>query len=149
MDKKLIVVLVSSALLGACENPTDATHPEETAAEIVVPVDLAETTNPEKIAEWLNQRYKTQPPSGGWWRVHKVEVNGEDIDVSVLTTYEHAEMIMQLPPEAQFKTVSIAACPEPSEEIWRMINQSQRLNLHVGWAGGIFIDVDCRKWSVE
>ncbi|MHB1085605.1 MAG: hypothetical protein ACYCZA_12315 [Thiobacillus sp.] len=101
-----------------------------------------------KIVNWLVQRYEAQPPSGGFWIISKIEANadGEDFDVSILTTNEHAGMIMQMPPEAQFKVVSVAACPEASEDIWGMLEKNQRIILHVGGTGGVFIDVDCRKW---
>lgn len=102
----------------------------------------------EKIVNWLVQRYEAQPPSGGFWIISKIEADpdGEDFDVSILTTNEHAGMIMQMPPEAQFKVVSIAACPEATEDIWGMLEKDQRIILHVGGTGGVFIDVDCRRW---
>jgi hypothetical protein len=102
----------------------------------------------EKIVNWLVQRYEAQPPSGGFWIISKIEADpdGEDFDVSILTTNEHAGMIMQMPPEAQFKVVSIAACPESTEDIWGMLEKDQRIILHVGGTGGVFIDVDCRRW---
>lgn len=102
----------------------------------------------EKIVHWLVQRYEAQPPSGGFWIISKIEADpdGEDFDVSILTTNEHAGMIMQMPPEAQFKVVSIAACPEATEDIWGMLEKDQRIILHVAGTGGVFIDVDCRRW---
>ena len=56
---------------------------------------------------------------------------------------------MQMPPEAQFKLVTIAACPEITEEIWSILDPSQRLMLHVGGSGGVFIDLDCREWRMQ
>ena len=108
----------------------------------------AQRRGSEKIVNWLVQRYEAQPPSGGFWIISKIEADpdGEDFDVSILTTNEHAGMIMQMPPEAQFKVVSIAACPEATEDIWGMLEKDQRIILHVGGTGGVFIDVDCRRW---
>lgn len=58
-------------------------------------------------------------------------------------------MIMQMPSDSQFKLVTIAACPEITEEIWSIRDPNQRVMLHVGGSGGVFIDVDCYMWRMR